>query len=161
MFTLLVLIFLWLPYTIVFLFIQPLRSGSGCRCLRWVNKLKPLLDAYTGPLNHTNQFWVGLLLLAQFVFFLTFTLTYPSDPQKSILALVMMVVLLFTVLSYYTGQLYEDPTKFSVRHLPEKVSFRSILEISFPFNLAVVGGLLLYFNDTKTNAQIGVACTSV
>ena len=87
-------------------------------------------------------------------------LTYFSDPQKSILALVMMVVLLFTVLSY-TGQLYEDPTKFSVRHLPEKVSFRSILEISFPFNLAVVGGLLLYFNDTKTNAQISVACTSV
>ena len=69
----------------------------------------------------------------------------------------MTVVLLFTVLSY-NGQLYGGPTKFSVRFLPEKVSFRSILEISLLFNLVVVGGL---FNNTKSNAQIGVVYASV
>ena len=154
---LLVLLFLWLPYTFVLLFIQLLRSGSEHRCLQWVNSWKPLFDAYTGPLNGINQFWVGLLLLARFVLLLTFTLTYTSSPSTSVLALVMTILLLFTVLSY-TGQVYDNPTKFNVRLFPEKVSFKSILEISFLFNLVVVGGSFLYFN---INPETSVTCASV
>ena len=77
-----VLILLWLRFTIILLFIQPLRRSSDYRCFRLVNKWKPLFDAYTGSLNNVNQFWVGLFLLARFVLLLTFTLTYSSDPKK-------------------------------------------------------------------------------
>ena len=72
----------------------------------------------------------------------------------------MTILLLFTVLSY-TGQLYDDPTKFSVNFMPEKVSFRSILEITCLFNLVVVGGTFLYFDDKSISAQTGVAYASV
>ena len=159
-FAFLVLILLWLRFTIILLFIQPLRRRSDYWCFRLINKLKPLFDAYTGSLNNVNQFWVGLLLLARFVLLLTFTLTYSSDPHKSILALVLTILLLFTVLSY-TGQLYDKPTKFSVHCLPEKVSFRSILEISCLFNLALVGGTFLYLDDKNVNARAVVAYASV
>ena len=159
-FAFLVLILLWLPFTIILLFIQPLRRRSDYWCFRLINKLKPLFDAYTGSLNNVNQFWVGLLLLARFVLLLTFTLTYSSDPHKSILALVLTILLLFTVLSY-TVQLYDKPTKFSVHCLPEKVSFRTILEISCLFNLALVGGTFLYLDDKNVNARAVVAYASV
>ena len=160
MFALLVLMFLWLPYTIILLFIQPLRSGSGHRCLGWVNRQKPFLEAYTGPLNNKNQFWVGLFLLARFVLLLTFTSTYSSSPSTSVLVLVMTTVFLLTVLSY-NGQIYNNPANFDARFLPEKVSFQSILEISFLFNLAAVGGSFLYLDSSNNNAKTSVVYASV
>ena len=42
-------ILLWLPFTLILLFVQPLRSCSHFRLCRFVNKLVPFLDAYTGP----------------------------------------------------------------------------------------------------------------
>ena len=37
-------IFLWLPYTLLLLFIQPLRRVSHLRPLKWINKLAPVYD---------------------------------------------------------------------------------------------------------------------
>ena len=164
-FALVVLTFLWLPYTFILLFIQPLRSVSGHRCFRWVNRQKPFLEAYTGPLNDNIQYWIGLLLLARFVLLLTFTLTYSNNPSASVLALVMTIILLLTVLSY-AGQIYNNPTEFDVRFLPKKVSFRSIFEISCLFNLVVVGGGFLYLksaddSNTRSSAKTGLAYASV
>ena len=154
---LLVLIFLWLPYTFALLFIQPLRSNSSYWCLRWVDKLKPFFDAYTGPLNPSNHFWVGLLLLARFVLLLTFTSIYASSPSTSVLALNMTVIFLLSVFSC-TGQLYDAPTKVNFRFFTGEVSFRSILEASYLLNLGTVGGTFLYLDsigndnpDTKLN----------
>ena len=163
MFALVILIFLWLPYTFILLFIQPLRRVSGRRCFGWVNRQKPFLEAYTGPLNDNVQYWIGLLLLARFVLLLTFTLTYSISPSASVLALVMTIILLLTVLSY-VGQVYNNPTEFNAQFLPKKVSFRSILEISCLFNLVVVGGSFLYLNgadDSNTSAKTGLVYASV
>ena len=38
----------------------------------WVQKLKPLFDAYTGPYRDNHHYWTGLLLIAHIVFFLFF-----------------------------------------------------------------------------------------
>ena len=147
---------LLLPYTFVLLLMQPLRRYSHHRCLRWVNRMKPFFDAYVGPLNATNQFWVGLLLLARFVLMLTFILTYSDNPSASLLTLVIVIVFLFLVLSY-TGRVYDHPTRFESRFLPRSVSFCSILEVSFLFNLVIVGVCVLYIqlinNDSDTQSK--------
>ena len=143
---LLVLVLLWLPYTFALLFIQPLRSNSSRWCLRWVNKLKPFFDAYTGPLNPANHFWVGLLLLARFVLLLAFISTYASSPSTSVLALNMTVIFLLSVFSF-TGQLYDAPTKVNLRFFTGEVSFRSILEASYLLNVGAVGGTFLYLDS--------------
>ena len=159
---LLVLLFLWLPYTFILLFIQPLRSGSNYRCLKWVNKWKPFFDAYTGPLNSANHFWIGLLLLARFILLLTFTLTYASSPSTSVLTLNMTVIFLLTVLSC-TDQLYDIPAKFNLRFFTGKVSFRSILEVSYLLNIGAIGGIILYLDSitNNTNAKMTVIYTSM
>ena len=37
------LVFLWLPYTLLLLFIQPLKRVSHLRPLKWINKFAPVL----------------------------------------------------------------------------------------------------------------------
>ena len=52
-----------LPYTLVLVFVQSLQAKSEWKILSWVNKLKPLFDAYTGPYCDKYYFWTGFLLL--------------------------------------------------------------------------------------------------
>ena len=52
-----------LLYTLVLVFVQSLQAKSEWKILSWVNKLKPLFDAYTGPYCDKYYFWTGFLLL--------------------------------------------------------------------------------------------------
>ena len=132
-----VLLFLWLPYTLTLLFIQPLRNCSHFRLCQLMSKLTPLFDAYTGPFNPKSHFWVGLLCLVRGILLLVYTLThYFYKASISSLALIMTVMLLFLVL-YCTGHPYRDLTWLTVcRRFNFEVSFLSVLEISFLLNLA-------------------------
>ena len=136
----LVFVFLWLPYTLTLLLIQPLRRCPYFRLCRL--KLMPFFDAYTGPFCTQSHFWVGLLCLVRGILLLVYALTYFANNESgSTLALVITVMLLFLVL-YSSGRLYNEPT-----HLMDyKVSFLSILEISFLLNLAVLGFGVLCIN---------------
>ena len=58
-------IFLWLPYTLVLLFIQPLRKVSHLWPFKWINKLAPVYDAYFSPLKNKHQYWFGAMLLVR------------------------------------------------------------------------------------------------
>lgn len=156
---LIVIPFLLLPYTFALLFIQPLRNHSELKCLNWVNRLKPFFDAYIEPLNASNYQWVGLLLLARFILLLTFTLVYANNPSSSLLALVIVTAFLLIVLSY-TGQLYDNPTRFNSRFLPGTISFQSILEVSFLSNLVALGVSVLYLHE-DTDAKEVVTYMSV
>ena len=49
------LVFLWLPYTLLLLFIQPLRRVSHLRLLKWINKLTPIYNAYFFPLKDKHR----------------------------------------------------------------------------------------------------------
>ena len=68
-------------YLFSLLFIQCLQRGSGWCVLRWVNKLRPFFDAYTGPCRDQYRFWPGLLL---FVLFAVFSLHVPTDINAKI-----------------------------------------------------------------------------
>ena len=51
-----------LCFVLVLMFIPCLQKKSHTPLLFWVNKLKPLFDAYTGPYKDRYRFWPGLLL---------------------------------------------------------------------------------------------------
>ena len=156
---LIVIPFLWLPYSLILLFVQPLRRYSHHRPLKWVNRLTPFIEAYVGPLSAPNQHWVGLLLLARFTLLLVFTSTYANNPNTSLLALVIVVVILFSGLSYVGEVLYKPDQPIANRFLPETVlKYRSILEMSFLFNLAVVGVSVLYVSQ---DGDISVEATRI
>ena len=50
------LLFLVLPYTLVLVFVQSLQAKSEWKIFCWVDKLKPLFDAYTGPYQDKYRF---------------------------------------------------------------------------------------------------------
>ena len=152
---LIVIPFLWLPYSLILLFVQPLRRYSHHSPLKWVNRFTPFIEAYVGPLSAPNQHWVGLLLLARFTLLLVFTSTYANNPNTSLLALVIVMVILFSGLSYVGEVLYKPDQPIANRFLPEKVlKYRSILEISFLFNLAVVGVSVLYVSQDDDISEV-------
>ena len=126
--------------------------------------MQPFFDTYTGPLNSPNHFWVGLLLLARFILVLTFIVTYASNPTTSLVALVISVVLLLAILTC-TGPLYNNPTKIYVPLLPNEISFRSIVDVSFLINLVVLGVSVLCVDfvtgDIHTKASILYICIIV
>ena len=164
-----VLLLLWLPYTLTLLFIQPLRSCSHFHLCRLVNKLTPLFDAYTGPFNPKSHFWVGLLCLVRGILLLVYALThYFYKASISSLALVITTMLLLLVL-YCTGRPYRDVKRLTIfQRYSFKVSFLSMLEISFLLNLASLSiGMLsvdYVFSCSaidRPRAKIAMFCTSV
>ena len=55
--------------TFSLLMIQCLQKRSNIWCLRWVERLRPFFEAYTGPCNDNARFWPGFLLLLRLVLF--------------------------------------------------------------------------------------------
>ena len=75
---LLILLFLWLPYTAILLAEYRLN-----RCFN-LARLKPLLDSYIGPLKPKHQYWVGLTLLTRVVLAVTTVASQSVNPNISI-----------------------------------------------------------------------------
>ena len=72
---LLFLVLLFIPYTVILFGIQWLQHFSHYKVLFWVNKLKPLFDAYTGPLMPT--------LVSSYLYVLAFFLCFLPIQKES------------------------------------------------------------------------------
>ena len=80
------LLFLFLPYTLLLIFGQCVRSMSVKRCL-WVSRcvrstaFVSIMDAYHAPYNKKHRYWTGLMLLTRCLLFLAFASSYGNtDP---------------------------------------------------------------------------------
>ena len=62
------LVLLWFTFSL--LLIQCLQKRSNIWCLRWVERLRPFFEAYTGPCNNNARFWPGFLLLLRLGLFI-------------------------------------------------------------------------------------------
>ena len=92
------LVFLWLPYTFVLLFVQPLRKVSHLRLLKWMNHFAPVYDAYFYPLKDKHHYWFGVLLFVRGMLLVILTVTYTTSPKLNvfILSVTMTALLSFT-----------------------------------------------------------------
>ena len=69
--SLLVVLIYVIPFTLLILLGPLLQAKSHHRVLRWINKLKPFLDAFYGPYTSRYRYWPGILLLSRLVTFVT------------------------------------------------------------------------------------------
>ena len=60
-----ILVFLWLPYTLLMLSAQWLHKYNLCIITSTLNRMKPFLDAHYGPLKDKHRYWFGGLLLTR------------------------------------------------------------------------------------------------
>ena len=134
------------PYTVVLFFLQCLMKSQS-RVFFWVNKWKPLFDAYTGPFKDKYRFWTGLLLAFRSVLLLIFAFNVEGDPAVNLLSIVLCGYTLCGVLLFgiYKSQVL------------------NILEFSFILNLGTLSAVTTYIRlaggsqAAAINTSFGIA----
>ena len=94
-----ILVFLWLPYTLLLLFVQPLRRVSYLRPLKWIDKLAPVYDAYFSPLKNNHQYWFGTMLLVRGILLIVMTVNPATNPEFNVFILLIIIIVLIVIMS--------------------------------------------------------------
>ena len=136
-----------LPYTFILLFVPCLQKKSNVKLLLWVNRLKPLFDAYTGPYKDKYRFWTGFLLFVRAVLFAihAFNAFDSSEVNLTVTAGACSLILMLSWL--IRGGIYK---KWPL----------DILESSFFLNLGILCTATVHVNNHGGN-QAAVTYTSV
>ncbi len=136
-----VLIFLCLPFILILLFVRHLHWLPR-RFARLVNKSRPLLDTFTGPLQAKHQYWVGLTFLFRGFLVILAAFFETANPTVNIDLVVLVSALLFLlVVKVYKKQ------------------YLCLLELAFLINLVILGVAFLSTDDLES--RVMCTCTSV
>ena len=130
---LLILLVLWLPYTLTLLSSHHLRKLPCVSIHRLVIKFKPFFDTYTGPLKTKFHFWIGLTLLVRVLLAITAVAFQAINPVISIDILLLVCGVLCMVALYVFKKLVI-----------------TCLELSFLFNLIILSVAFFSTDDTKS-----------
>ena len=144
-----ILLFLWLPYTLALLLVPFLRSKSNIKPLRWINTLKPFFDAYYGPFNDKvhYQCWTGILLSVRGVLLIAFSITFTISPNANPLLLVATTLALLAY-SAMVGLLY-------------KKWYLSLQENLYILNLGILGGGYLFYPEPDPEIYPSITAVSI
>ena len=123
----LVLFLILVPFNVILLFTRTLSR------FRFINKFKPLLDAYQGPYKTKFYYWTGLQLLIR-------AILYGISSVDRNLNLTISIAL-FSLIEGIQGALK-----------PFKITFKNFQEQLFLINLTVLYAFLLYNQDTNMMA---------
>ena len=153
--SLLIFLFLFLPYTIFLLFGQCILPRFDLNKFRWLSsanyiRIKSFLDAYHAPYKDRHRYWIGLLLLICFILFLISAIVdieSPQDPHVNLLVIMITSTSISVWVWNASGGVY-------------KKWYLNVLESSFILNLAFccchsvcqacrweAGCYFLYFSD--------------
>ena len=78
--------------TLSLLFIQFLARLSGWRCFRWVAKLYPFFETFTGPCTPNYAFWQGLMFIFQIFILLSYGLKASPVSMTGLAALTLAIL---------------------------------------------------------------------
>ena len=144
-----VLVFLFLPYTLILMFGQCIRSmptqrRGVLRCIRSTAFIS-IMDAYHAPYKRKHRYWTGLMLLTRCVLFLAFA----TSDNRLLMNMYITTSILFGILTLKTFVVYKN---FQI----------NILETCFLLNIAILSTttLLLLENDGSNSGGTICKCTS-
>ena len=91
---LIVLVLLFIPYTLYLTFGQCILAKSRTLPCWWMSnrRLRPFLDAYHSPFQPNHRYWLGVLLLVRCALFLVTTFNVLGDPSISLLAIITVLL---------------------------------------------------------------------
>ena len=149
-FALIVLVLFCLPYTL-FLLLNPLFEKYFTKyrlCSYWY-KLKPVLDAYSGPMKDEYRFWPGLLLVARIPMLIAVTFAENLIQFRSLLlSILQLLLVVMWSLVYFFGSVYNH-------------RLHNFIETWFIFMLSAMVGLAMASDSVRYttiwyNVSIGV-----
>ena len=132
-------VLLWIPYTLLLLSMQWLRSVDHYEPLKFIARYKPIYDAYFAPLKEKHHYWFGVLLVVQGLLLLVSSLTLLILPEISILLLLVASIFLHCYVN-------------SIQ--PYKKMSVALLESSFMINFIILAVGYLYFRDNNKGRAI-------
>ena len=139
--TSLVLVFLFLPYTLLLLLGHRLYRFSGKKYLRWLNRLKPFLDSYYAPYEVRTRYWTGFLLLIRCGLYIIFSFNSFGGTRESFLA----IITTFTALGFVVGFLYSGKIyKNSAANILEALAYLNLITLSAVVALTTHETVLAY-----------------
>ena len=147
------LLILTLPYTALLLFSQCLRPRSHYKLLSWVRRIKPFLDAHTGPYKDKYHFWTGFLFAVRIALFMGFSANVLGDSSLNLLLIAIMSMYLLGF-KWIASGIYRR-------------SLLDSLEASFFLNLGTLSVSTLYIGNQSETKQgivsgisVGIAFTT-
>ena len=126
-----------LPFTALVTLSPFLQARSTHKLLRWVSRLKPLVDAYQGPYKDKFRYWTGLGLVVRLILFAVFAGNALGDPQVNLFA-ICTTVLLMTIYCWNVGKVYKN-------------WMLNTLESFFILNLGVFATATLFVKSSQTS----------
>ena len=138
-----VLLFLCLPYTLVLLFGQWLYKCSNRHISHMMFRVKPIMDAYYGPLKDKHRYWIGLLLLSRAIIHTIQAVVPNKNPDTVVVAISILAVVLLQITSYVLG-LYSN-------------KYASAFEVTILSNLALCSLVKLYTVKTEVQSNTAMA----
>ena len=142
----LVALVILLPYTFILVFIQCLQRFD----FSVTGRLKPFIDAYTGPYKDKYRFWTGHLLFVRIILFITFGFTSLNIPIVDLLVIIISSChLLLLSVWVFRGVHKKWPL--------------DVLESSFFLNLGILSAATAYISEKNHAPQVqaGIVYTSV
>ena len=124
--TSLILVILFLPYTLLLLLGYKLYHFTDRKFMKWLNRLKPLLDSYYAPYHSHTRYWTGFLLLVRFALYIVFSFDTSIYSHTAVIIAFAAIV----SLSWISGRIYSK-------------RYTNVLEVATYFNLIVLSALTL------------------
>ena len=144
--TSLVLVFLFLPYTLLLLLGYKLYRFSGRKHMRWLNRLKPLLDSYYAPYKKHTRYWTGLLLLVRSALYIVFSF---EDAHINLLTIAITFGIIVLAFALLPGRIYTS-------------SYTNIIESLVYSNLSILSIVILALGpDTKSRLSTALVYSLV
>ena len=125
-------------FTFSLFLIQCLQRRAHFICFRWVEKLRPFFEAFTGPCRDGYRFWPGFLLFMRSSLYILNTVTFFSNtPLKKELTKMGTAAACILIMSLACAFPHSVYKKWSL----------NMLEFSFFLNLCITSALLVIFQD--------------
>ena len=143
-----ILIFLFIPYTLVLLFGQWIRK-SKLKVFSPINNYRVSFfqEAYHAPYADKHRYWTGLMLILRCYVFLIFAFNVFGDPSINLLCIGSATAVQLILSTLLGNRIYKNV-------------FLNILELSFNSNLCIVAMATLYIRSAEGN-QNAVTFTSI
>ena len=130
-----------LPFTLLVSFGPILQAKSHYRFLKWINNIKPFLDAFYGPYTDKYRYWPGILLFIRIILFSIFAFYTLGDSAFELLTISVCISILFVI--WMAIGIIHRVSLYIKRNL-------NFLELFFHLNLVIfsIGSLYLKLNQT-------------
>ena len=146
LFSITVLLFIFLPYTFLLFFGQWIQQ---LKMFRWMNgtRFRAFLDAYWAPYTPQHRYWPGLLLLLRCILFLVTAIGNSRNDSGFNLVIIGCVSLGLAVVPWINCKIY-------------KKWYLQVLEASFILNLGVLAVVSGYIVEVRRNETAEIILVS-